>query len=121
MTLTIFSSCVCCVSYVGLCCELPSWAKILGAIGIAIVAIIFSIFLSWLAGGVYLVANFDKVALLTDVCRNVMIYVVLLVVYLVTVCVVGMVWCVWRARDLQRRGRTTTRQRLDTTPKLLRV
>ena len=69
----------------------------------------------------YLIVNFDKLALLTDVCRNVLVYVVLLCVYSVTVCLVGGVWCVWRARDRQRRERTSTRQRLDTTPKLLRV
>jgi Na+/melibiose symporter-like transporter len=121
VTLAIFSSCVCCFSYVGLCCGLPSWAKILGTIGFAIVAVTFTIFIVWLGGGVYLVIRFDKLALFTDVCRNLLAYVVLLVVYVVTVFLVGVVWCVWRVRDSRRRERTTTRQRLDTTPKLLRV
>ena len=121
VTLTIFSSCVCCVSYVGLCCGLPSWAKILGTIGVAIVVITFSIFIAWLGGGVYLVIKFNKVALFSSVCRNLLVYVVLLFVYVVTVCLVGVVWCVWRVRERRRRERTTTKQRLDTTPKLLRV
>ena len=121
VTLTVFSSCVCCVSYVGLCCDLPSWAKALGAIGISIVITMFTIYTGWMLGGVYLVVMFDSVALLTEVCRNVLAYTVLLGVYFVTVCTVGVVWCAWRGRDLGRRERSTTRQRLKTTPGLLRV
>ena len=108
MTLTIFSSCVCCVSYVGLCCDFKYlWPKIIGGVGITIVVITFSVYTIWMAGGVYLIVTFDKLALFTDVCRNVLAYTVLLGVYLVTVCVVAIVFCVWRLKDVQRRERTT--------------
>ena len=119
--LAVFSSCVCCVSYVGLCCDLPRWAKVLGAIGIATTIAVFSLYSVWMIGGVYLVARFNRLALFRSLCNHLLAYVVLMVMYSVTVCLVGLVWCVWRARDRQRRERTTTRQRLDTTPKLLRV
>ena len=112
VTLTIFSSCVCCVSYVGLCCDLPSKAKIFGAIGITLVAIMFTIYTAWMMGGFYLVVTFDTSALFTDVCRNVLAYTLLLGVYFVTVCVVGVVWCVWRVREVSRRERSTPRQRV---------
>ena len=119
VTLTIFSSCVCCVSYVGLCCGLPTWAKILGAIGIAIVAMTFSIYTVWMAG--FIIFTFDKLALFTSVCRNMVIYTVFLGVYFVTVVIVGVVWCVWRVREQRRRERSTPRQRHQTKPQLLRV
>ena len=115
VTLTIFSSCVCCLSYVGLCCDLPRRAKILGTIGIAIVIIMFSIFTVWMAGGVYLITTFDKLALFTSTCRNLLAYVVLLGMYFVTVCVVGVVWWVWRVREARRRARTTPRQKVHRT------
>ena len=121
VTLTIFSSCVCCISYIGLCCGLPSWAKILGAIGITIVIITFTVYTIWMAGGVYLILTFDKLALFTSVCRNVLVYTVFLGVYFVTVVVVAVVWCVWRVGEERRKARTTPRQRLKTKPQLLRV
>ena len=112
---------MCCVSYIGLCCGLPSWAKILGAIGITIVIITFTVYTIWIAGGVYLILTFDKLALLTNVCRNVLVYTVFLGVYFVTVVVVAVVWCVWKVREERRKARTTPRQRLKTKPQLLRV
>ena len=71
-----------------------------------------------MAGGVYLILTFDKLALLANVCRNVLVYTVLLGLYFVTVGVVDMVWCVWN-RDTKRRKRTTTTQRHATKPQFM--
>lgn len=106
----LFSSCVCCCSYFALCSsEAPSFkvVKICGVFGCIISLLATSIFIGWVALGTYFVINIHGAA---TICRNTIMYLALLYVYLLVVgitgCVVMMSRCNdWRTDSRLRSGR----------------
>lgn len=92
----VLTSCICCSSFAGLCSEgLPRAIRIVSAIGAIVVFLVLVVYLGWVAAGTYFVLKLHS---WNALCRNTVIYVVLLYAYLVILLVVGLVMCVWSTR-----------------------
>lgn len=99
MLVMIFSSCICCCSYFALCSsEAPSLKaiKVCGIIGCIISFLATSIFVGWVALGTYFVVNIHGAG---SVCRNTILYLALLYVYLLVMAIAGGVVVVSRCND----------------------
>lgn len=105
----VLTSCICCSSFAGLCSEgLPRAIRIVSAIGVIIVFLVLAVYLGWLAMGTYFVLKLHSWDAL---CRNTVIYVVLLYVYLLILVVVGVVMCLWSVRKAAAAGTSKKKKR----------
>lgn len=90
----IFTSCICCCSFSALCMgSCPKTVRICGCVGFIIVLVVLSFFLGWIALGTYFVIQIHSAS---TVCRNTIMYLVLLYAYLFVLTIMGIVVLTWR-------------------------
>ena len=100
----LFSSCLCCCSVFSLCCgDFPKAVKIIGAILFIIVCLALSIYIGWIAIGTYFAIEIRSA---DTVCRNMIVYLCLLYIYLVVLALVGIVLVVWKCHDIRTNSST---------------
>ena len=97
-------SCLCCFSYVALCCGFHCHyaVKILAVIGMVFVAIGFALYVAWLAFGSYLIGQFGGRAPFNGTCRSMLAYVLMMYFYLIGFvgASVGVIlWAAFGSRD----------------------
>lgn len=86
----------CCV-FCGLSYNFPKIVKIIAAITIIPVSLLIILFLSWLALGTFLSTVMDSHARLTNLlCRNIVVYLIILYLYLFCLIGFGVVVAVWK-------------------------
>ena len=100
----LFSSCLCCCSIFSLCCgDFPKAVKIIGALLFIVVCLALSIYVGWIAVGTYFAIEIRSA---DAVCRNMIIYLVLLYIYLVILALVGVILVVWKCNDVKKRSQS---------------
>ena len=109
----LFSSCLCCCSIFSLCCgNFPKAVKIAGAIALIIMCLALSIYIGWVAVGTYFAIQIRSA---DAVCRNTIVYLVLLYIYLVVLVLVGLVVVIWKCHDVSTRSQAVS---TDSEPKM---
>ena len=95
----LFSSCLCCCSIFSLCCgDFPKAVKIVGTILFILVCLALSVYIGWVALGTYFAIEIRSA---DTVCRNMIIYLCLLYIYLVVLALVGVTLVVWKCHDVR--------------------
>jgi hypothetical protein len=103
-TIMIIASCLCCCSFAALCSTgCPKVMRICGCIGFIITVAAVSLYTGWVALGTYFVI---KIHGAEAVCRNTIMYLVLLYVYLVVLTVASSVMLVWKCNDWRKEAGT---------------
>ena len=101
----LFSSCLCCCSVFSLCCgDFPKAVKIIGVVLFIIVCLALSVYIGWVALGTYFATEIRSA---DTVCRNTIIYLCLLYIYLVVLALVGIVLVVWKCHDLRTKSKSS--------------
>ena len=94
------------------CCgDFPRVIKIVGIIGLIITALGLLVYSGWVAMGTYFVI---KVHSADTICRNTIIYVVVLYVYLAVILLVGVVIMCWKCHQLRVNWQSSRRSRSKT-------
>ena len=102
----LFSSCLCCCSVFSLCCgDFPKAVKIIGAVLFIIVCLALSIYIGWVALGTYFAISIRSA---DTVCRNMIVYLCLLYIYLVVLALVGIVLVVWKCHDIRTKSKSSS-------------
>lgn len=100
VTIMIIASCLCCCSFAALCSSgCPKIMRICGCVGFIITLIAVSLYTGWVALGTYFVI---KIHGGESICRNTIMYLVLLYVYLVVLTIASCVVSVWKCNDLRK-------------------
>lgn len=86
------SCCVCC----GCCCSFPKKIKIAACVLAIPVSILLSAYIAWLAFGTYLVVVMNSNRRNKVVCRNIIVYVVIMYIYLGCLIIFGLIVCLWK-------------------------
>ena len=106
----LFSSCLCCCSVCSLCCgDFPKAIKIFGVVLFILVCLALSVYIGWIALGTYFAIEIRSAS---SVCRNVIVYLCLLYIYLIVLALVGIVLVVWKCHDLRTKSNTPASHRV---------
>ncbi len=116
-------SCLCCFSYVALCCNFPCHiaVKILAVIGFILLIIGLILFIAMLAFGSYLIGQFGGRATFNGTCRSMLAYLLMMYLYLVVFigsCIGASVWAIFGSRgdDPNKKGRESAKSNLKLPP-----
>jgi hypothetical protein len=93
---------VCC----GLCLGFPRPVKIAAAICIIPAAIFLAFYVAWLAMGTYLLARMDhQYIIATTICRNILVYIIFLYIYLIFIIGFGIIVAIWKINRIAKGGK----------------
>ena len=95
---------VCCVSYVGLCCglNLPKVVKILAGVGFVLLAVGMAIYIAWVSVGGWLISTMGGSQIATQgVCRRVIAYVIVMIMYIIVLIGAIIMSCIWAAHGIK--------------------
>ena len=115
-------SCLCCASYVALCCGFKCHiaVKILAVIGMIFLFIGLVLFLAMLFFGSYLIGQFGGRAPFNNTCRSMLFYVLMMYVYIfafIAACVGATLWVFFGSRDDKaQKGRESAKSDLKLPP-----
>lgn len=105
----IFISCIFCCSTLTLCCgNFPKPITILGIIGIIITILGLSVYAAWVAMGTFFVI---KIHSADAVCRNTLVYVILLYVYLAVFVLLATILSCWKCNEYRIKMMSNRRQK----------
>ena len=113
----LVASCLCCCSYIALFSPgCPKLMKKCGCVILIIAFIFVSIYIAWVALGTYFVILIDGTE---AICRNTIMYLVLLYVYLIVLVIAFAIFLVWKCYDLrvESRAHSGTYRKTRTTKK----
>lgn len=97
-------SLICCCSMLALCCgNFSKVVKICGIIGFIITCLGITVYAAWLAMGTYFVIRVHSG---DEICRNTIVYVVILYIYLIVLLLVGVVMMCWKCKEIRSNKKT---------------
>ena len=92
--------CCCCISC-GLCLSCPRMVKIVAAITIIPASLCILFYFVWLALGTFLIAMTGSDAYSKSTCRNILVYLIFLYLYLICAVVFWIIVGLWRINSLR--------------------
>ena len=111
VTIMIVASCLSCCSFAALCSagDCPRAIRICGCVGAIIVLAALSVYMGWVALGTYLVIKLHGNE---SVCRNTIVYLVLLYAYLIILAILCFVLLLWKCNDWRKSIKTNVDSRM---------
>lgn len=108
----LFTSCVCYIAFVALCCgDFGRPGRICGIIGFCIVASALIIYAIWLGAGTYFLIVLDPDELTRSACRSYAFYMGFLYAYICVFIIVCIIGCIWRVHDLATKDEKKSRSK----------
>ena len=91
----------CCGVSCGLCCKCPRAVKIVAAVTIIPASLCLLLYFIWLALGTYLIVLTNSDAYSASICRNTLVYLIFLYIYLICGVVFWIIVCLWKINSVR--------------------